>query len=379
MRPVLPVWSRRQAVLAAMAALGTVAIAGCSRSPLKLGFLGGLTGPAADLGIAGRDGALLGVEHRNAAGRVGGRRIELVAFDDRQQPGELTALLPSIVQAGLVGLIGPMTSSVAAQWIPLANAAGLMTVSPTVTSTDFSGQADLFFRVCSTTREYARLSAEHHVQRRGWQSFAILRDDANAAYTRSWADHFKQRIQELGGQVVHEEAYRRADPNDSVIPHIQRALAAGPEVLVVVTNAMDAARTAQWLRQHGYALPVVTAEWAATEQLLELGGRAVEGVIVAQYFDRHSAAAPYQRFRQAFVNRYQRAPGFAEVAAYDAVSVLLSAYEAKRRQESLAEALQRIGTFDGLQQTIVFDAYGDASRDLYITEVVNGQFMVVNT
>jgi branched-chain amino acid transport system substrate-binding protein len=366
-------------VLSGLAAAGSLALSGCSRAPLKVGFLGGMTGPAADLGIAGRDGALLCVEHRNAAGGVGGRPIELVAFDDRQRPSEVPALLPSIEQAGLAGLVGPLTSSVAAEWIPLANAASLVTVSPTATSTDFSGQADLFFRVCSTTREYAGIAAEHHVLRRSWNNFAILRDDSNAAYTRSWAQHFTQRVQALGGRVLHEEAYHRADPNDSVIPHLQRTLSVGPDVLVVVTNALDAARCAQWLRQHGHTLPMVTAEWAATEQLLELGGRAVEGVVVAQYFDRRSAAPAYQRFKQAFVARYQRPPGFVEVAAYDAMTVLLDACRQKRRQESLAAALQRIQAFEGLQQTIVFDAYGDASRGLYMTEVVNGEFVVIAT
>lgn len=375
--PAPPAWSRRQVVLSGLAAGCSLALAGCSQSPLKVGFLGGLSGPAADLGIAGRDGALLGVEQRNAAGGVGGRPIELVAFDDRQRPPELSAIAPAIEQAGLIGLIGPMTSSVAAHWIPLADAAKLTTVSPTVTSTDFSGRADLFFRVCSTTREYARLSAEHQVQKRGWQSFAILRDDSNAAYTRSWSGHFAQRVRELGGRVLHEEVYRRVDAGDSLIPHLQRALADGPDVLVLVVNAMDAARIAQWMRRNADTVPIAMAEWAATEQLLELGGRAVEGVVVAQYFDRDSPAPAYQRFRQAFVDRFQRSPGFVEVAAFDAITVLLNAYQDKSRSESLAAALDRIRTFEGLQQAIVFDEFGESSRDLYITEVINGQYTVV--
>lgn len=377
MHQSLPVWSRRQVLVTGLAAGMSLALTACTRPPVKVGFLGGLTGPAADFGIAGRDGALLGVEHRNAAGGVHGRLVKLVAFDDRQQPPEVPTLMPLIKQAGLIGLIGPMTSSVAARWVPLANAESLVTISPTVTSTDFSGQADRFFRVCATTRTYARLSAEHHIQKCQWRTFAILRDDSNAAYTRSWSEHFTQRVKELGGQVLHEEVYLRTGPGDSLIPHIQNALASEPAALVVVTNAPDAAHVAQWLRRHEHAIPIVTAEWAATEQLLELGGRAVEGVVVAQYFDRNSPSVAYQRFKQAFENRYQRSPGFVEVAAYDAVGVLLHAHSAQERRETLDAALNRIRAFEGLQQAIVFDAFGDTSRDLFITEVINGRFTVV--
>ena len=372
-------WPRRKVLLTGVLAGASLALPACSKAAVSVGFLGGLTGPASDIGLAGRDGALLGVEHWNAAGGLAGRPIELVSFDDRQRPDELAALADPIRQAGLIGMIGPMTSSVAAAWIPMANASSLVTVSPTVTSTDFSGQPDKFFRVCSTTEVYARLAAQHHVLKRGWTTYAILRDDSNAAYTRSWSQHFTQQAQALGARVLHEEVYRLADRGESLIPFIERAMAANPEVLVVVANAMDAASVAQWLRRAGHDTRMVTAEWAATDQLLELGGRAVEGVVVAQYFDRNSQSVAYQRFKSAFVERFRREPGFPEVAAYDALLVLLHAHQARANRESLDAAINRIRRFEGLQQQIEFDDYGDASRELFITEVVNGRYTVVTS
>ena len=62
---------------------GVLLVACWSSEPLRIGFVGGLSGPVADLGEAGRDGALLAVEEANAAGGVGGRSIELRMHDDR--------------------------------------------------------------------------------------------------------------------------------------------------------------------------------------------------------------------------------------------------------------------------------------------------------
>jgi len=45
----------------------------CSpKEPVKIGSLGGVSGRVADLGIAGRTGALLAVEMRNRAGGING-------------------------------------------------------------------------------------------------------------------------------------------------------------------------------------------------------------------------------------------------------------------------------------------------------------------
>jgi branched-chain amino acid transport system substrate-binding protein len=59
---------------------------GCAPpEPLKIGYLGGLSGRVADLGEAGRSGALLAVEEINGLGGVNGRKVELIVQDAQQQ------------------------------------------------------------------------------------------------------------------------------------------------------------------------------------------------------------------------------------------------------------------------------------------------------
>jgi len=60
---------------------------GCGpREPVRVGFLGGLSGRVADLGEAGRNGAQIAVEEVNRAGGIDGRRVELIVRDDAQNP-----------------------------------------------------------------------------------------------------------------------------------------------------------------------------------------------------------------------------------------------------------------------------------------------------
>lgn len=364
--------------LAAVAAnVGAGVLPGCATSPVRLGFLGGLTGPTSDLGVAARDSALLAVEMANQRGGVAGAPVELLEFDDRQEPAALVDTVRAMRSAGLVGVVGPMTSSVAAAWIPLANEAGLTTVSPTVTSSDFAGLDDHFFRVCSTTRDYAQLSALHAVQKMGWRRLVLVRDDSNRAYTRSWAQHFGDSLVAQGGRLVHEAVFTSHMQHTGLLPALQHAVGHRPDALVVVANARDTALMAQHLAKNGMVLPMLAGEWAATDNLMAFGGRSVERLWVAQYFDPGSLQPAYRSFVDVFFKRFRREPGFAEVAAHDATVVMLHALAVRRRGETLKQALSRVARFDGLQQTIAIDPSGDAQRRLFMTRVMDGKFAVV--
>ena len=371
MRPML--WGGLRFVVVLLL---TLLLAGCGRAPVNLGFLGGLTGPASDLGTGGRDGALLAVEQINQHGGLLGASIKLHEFDDQQQPGTLPVVLEAVKKAGVLALVGPMTSSVAKAWIPLADQARLLTISPTVTSSDFTGHDDYFFRVISDTRSYARASATHYTERQHWSRFAVVFDETNAAYTRSWLQHFQQAMQERGVALVSATGFGLPQ-SPSLAFLAQQTLMLHPDALVLIANATDSAQMAQLVRKKNLQLPIIATEWSATAQLLLLGGAAVEGMRIAQFMDHQSQEPGYLKFVADFQTRFGRAPGFAEVAAYDAMRVLLEALAQQRPDESIKASLLRIRQFKGLQQSVVFDDFGDSSRQVVMTEVKGGRYQVL--
>ena len=121
----------------------------------------------------------------------------------------------------------------------------------------------------------------------------------------------------------------------------------------------------------------MTGEWAATEQLISLGGASVEGVVAAQFMDRLSQAPDFLAFEAAFRQRFGRPPGFAGLAAYDAARVALQALSGQRSGESFKQTLLRIRAFTGSQQAIEFTPHGDAVRQVFLTQVRNGRYEVL--
>lgn len=371
----MPTLTRRDVLLGtlSMSALGLV---GCNNAPIKIGFVGGLTGRTADLGLAGRDGALLALEQANVAGGVGGRQLELLTADDQQNPDTAAAAFHHLREAGVAAIIGPMTSAMAMTMVPLANAAGLAMISPTVTTSALTGLDDHFFRVISSTREYAQASARFHAQRSKLLRVAAVLDMSNAAYTERWLGDFEAEFRALGGQVVAREGYR-FQPGFAFSDLARSALASQPDGLLLLTGAVDAAQLIQQVRKLQPSLPLMTAEWAATEQLLELAGGAAEGVVAAQFLDRTNTSPAYRQFRLAYQQRFGNPSGFADLAGFDAMRVVLQALGAQQRGENLRQTLLRVRQFEGAQQVVAFDATGDAVRQTYITVVRQGRYEVL--
>lgn len=341
--------------------------------PLRVGFLGGVSGRVADLGIAGRNGAQLAVEMRNAAGGVRGRKLELIVEDDQQDAERARQAMTRLLGQQVVAVIGPMTSVVAMAVVPQANQSRLLMISPTVTTNLLTGKDDHFLRVTSATRDYAGISADHHYGKKGLRRMVALLDTRNRAYTEDWLAVYRDAFVARGGSVI--AAIEFASSDDLHFSELaRRALTDKPDGILLLANSVDAAMLLQHIRKIDPHVVVAGSEWAATERLVELAGKAAEGFMTAQFFDRRSAAPAYVAFRQAYQQRFGADPGFAGTNGFDAANVLFAALDKQTEGQSLKTLL--VGQkFVGSQSEIVFDAFGDVARPTFITTVSGGEFV----
>lgn len=368
---------KRSILRVASPLLLALALLGCTpREPVRIGLLAGLSDRGSDFGESVRNGVILAVEQQNQAGGIHGRMIELVVRDDGQDreqaikaANELIALRPDIV-------IGPVTSSMAVIVQPMLSQAGLVMISPTVASPDFYGKDDNFFRVNRTTHEAARQHAEvlfeRHVRR-----VALAFDASNGPYSNTWVEEFTRHFEKLGGKVTASAGFdSTASPSFADV--LKPLLASQPGALLFVASSLDTARLSQQARRLAPSLPLSSTEWAASAELLsEMGGDAVDGLLIAHAYDRDDPRVPYQSFRSAFKARFQREFGSFSLLAYDTANVVIEAMQKRQGNEDIKTALLKYGPYLGAQQSIVFDANGDAARQVFFTEIRGGRFVQV--
>ncbi len=342
--------------------------------PIRLGFVGGISGRVADLGIGGRNGALLAVELRNAAGGVNGRQIELLAEDDQQNPEFAQQAVIRLISRKVDAIVGPMTSAMAMATVPLVNRAQILMVSPTVTTPLLAGQDDYFFRVIANTTEYAQKSAAYHFTTQGSRRIAAIFDMRNQSYAQPWLKDYQMAFEAAGGVVSDSVPFSSGDETHfSALT--ERLLHSQPDGVLIVANSVDTALLAQQIRKRDPKINIYTSEWAATERLLELGGKAIEGMVIAQFIDRASQQPSYLAFHKAYVERFQQQPGFAGLTGFDATNVVLDTLAARKGGQTLKQAMLAHPKFAGAQSAISFDATGDARRDTFMTTIRDGAFV----
>lgn len=346
------------------------------KEPIRIGFIGGLSGRFADLGTPGRNGALLAVELRNQQGGIGGRKIELLVRDDQQDSEVAKKDVDYLLAHHVKAIIGPMTSSIAVAVVPRMNEARVLMMGATVTTVSLAGRDDYFYRVVGTTATYASHAARYHYERLGLRRAALALDVANRDYSESWVNEYAKAFESLGGKVVAKVSFdSRADKNYLGIAGTLRD--AKPGIVALACSSVDGALIAQNLRKLDKTIRLAGSGWTATERLIELGGQAVEGMLLEQYFDRFDESPRYMAFHRAFVDRFGQEPGFAGTTAYDAAVAVLAALEKDPSARDLRRTLAEMKRFQGVQGEIVFDEFGDASRDTYLNEVSHGQFVPV--
>jgi branched-chain amino acid transport system substrate-binding protein len=368
------VWS----VFVCVAAGLMVFLTGCDRQiePVKVGFVASLTGRTSDVGLAARNGALLAIKQVNSAGGVQGHPVELAVLDIGNDPDKARGAVKELTSQGVSVAIGPVLSSMAVVLAPLADDAGLLMVSPTASTNMLGGKDDLFLRIYPQTSETSTKLASY-VYRKQHRRVAIIADLSNRAFTDDWRDDFKQRFENHGGEIVSRISYT-SGANYSFLDLAAKAVEENPDGLLILSSAIDAAMIAQQVIKMNKNLPIYVSEWSFTPALLAHGGRTVEGVSLFHTYNEQSQIPRFLKFVKDFKQNFGSAPSFPAIHAYDATSMVLAGLQRGARSGvELKQELLQIGEYESLQTSFTLNEFGDVKRELYLTEVRDGRFVVV--
>ncbi len=153
------------------------------KPPVKLGFVGGLTGTLSDFGIAGRNGVILAVAEANKRGGINGRQVVLITRDDKNDPEVARAVDRELIEEGVVAIIGHMTSTMTMAAVPLINSQKIVLISPTASTDDLTGIDDYFFRTRLPTRSETDHISEYLTAKIELKRVAVVYDISNKAFS----------------------------------------------------------------------------------------------------------------------------------------------------------------------------------------------------
>ncbi|HDQ14477.1 MAG TPA: ABC transporter substrate-binding protein [Sediminispirochaeta sp.] len=351
---------------------GTLFLGGCDGEAIRIGFSGPLSGEYSDLGVDGRNGVALALDEVNGEGGIAGRSLELLEADDGNNPEEALRADRSLVERGVVAIIGHMTSSQSIAALPFLAEERVVMLSPTSSTPTLTGRNDTFFRIYPSTDQEAVALAEFAYRVVGVRRFCVIWDKENSAFANPFQSFFRETLESLGGEIVNSLFYSsRQDHTISEI--LERLLVCDAEALLMVASARDSAKIVQHVRERRPEWELFSSGWAGTTAFPTYAGRYAEGVYLTSSFYVDEEDPEYREFAEKYQNRYGRQPSFASVQGYEAMRFLAAALRTTGgRAEGLARALTEVRDFEGIYGPIELDEFGDVKTDIYIMRVQRG-------
>lgn len=122
-------------VMAVVAASLMTAGPAAAQSPLKIGVVGPFSGRGAEAGERVASAVRMAVEEVNAAGGLGGAKVDVVIGDDEGVPEKSTLVAQRMADdPAVLGVIGPMNSGAVLAAGSIYERAGLPFITPTATN-----------------------------------------------------------------------------------------------------------------------------------------------------------------------------------------------------------------------------------------------------
>jgi branched-chain amino acid transport system substrate-binding protein len=364
-------------LLPALAVLASLVVAGCGKSgdsgssTIKIGLAGVLSQGDGQIGASMLNGSQIAIDEWNAKGGVLGKQIEPVVLDDEGNPQKAVTVAQSLIDAGVVAVIGHFNSGCTIPASNLYNDAKIIEISPGSTNPTYTDRGLQYaFRLCGRDDQQGAVIANFLRDRLKLDKIAVLNDKTTygAGLAKVVGDTFTAK----GGQVVSSQGI---DANDlDFRADIAVAQGAGAQALVWGGMYKGGGPLCVQMREAGFNVPFVSDDGCQDQKFVDTVGGNAQNVFVSFGKDYTNSPAA-QGFIAAYKKKYDSDIGSYSIYGYDAAQVLLTAIQkAGTTDADKVAAVLKGQPFDTIQGQIEFDSKGDLKvADYVIWTVKDGK------
>ncbi|WP_352419376.1 ABC transporter substrate-binding protein [Proteiniborus sp.] len=370
---------KKKGVLAAILVLTMVILAGCgsgsanSSSKIYIASANPMTGDSAQFGDMKVKAIQLAIDEVNAEGGIDGKQVELIVGDDTGNPKEA----PNVAQKfaadnNILAVIGHWNSSCTLAARGIYEAVQMPVITDSVNKAVTDGTTPHLFRISLTDTTQAKNLAQYAYDKLGKRKAAIL-FTANDFGTGLKND-FTEEFIKLGGEVVGSETYFEGQSKD-FSPQLTKIKGQNPDVLFVAGYYVETALIAQQSKEAGLDIQMIGTEGISSEELVKLGGDAVEGIKFAAFFHPDVEFPGTKEFVEAFRAKYNKEPDNYTALAYDSAKLILEGMKKNgATREGITKYINETKDFPGVAGPISFENNG-VTRGIIILTVKDGKIV----
>jgi len=360
-------------MLTILVGCGSTSTSGDGATELYIASANPMTGDSAQFGEMKVNAIQLALDEVNEKGGIDGKQVKLVVGDDTGNPKEA----PNVAQKfaadnSILAVIGHWNSSCTLAARGIYESVGLPVITDSVNKTITDGTTPHIYRISLTDTSQAQHLANYAYNEMGKRKAAIL-FTANDFGTGLKND-FTEKFTELGGEVVASETYFEGQSKD-FSPQLTKIKSQNPDLLFVAGYYVETALIAQQAKSSGLDVQMLGTEGISSDELIKLGGDAVEGIKFTGFFHPDVEYPGTKEFVDAFKAKYDKEPDTYAALAYDSAKLILEAMEQNGAdREEIKKYLDSVKDFPGVAGPISFEN-NDVKRGIIILTVKDGQIV----
>lgn len=273
---------------------------------VKVGVVYSATGPTAVVGIPQKNTVAL------LPRKIGNLSVDYIHYDDASDATQTVQLVKKLLaEQNIDALIGPTGSPSAMGILPFVAEAGLPMLAPVGTPAVVLPMDDKKRWVYKTTQNDGLIADAliAHMKKSGVKTLGFI--GYNDPYGESWLKEITAQTRQAGIQLVATERYLRTD--QSVTGQSLKLVAARPDAVLVAGTGGPAVLPHATLIDQGYKGRIYQTHGAATPDFIRLGGRKVEGALMAAgamiVLDEIPNATPSKKVAQGYIAAYEKLYG----------------------------------------------------------------------
>lgn len=367
-------------IFAAALLLATSALTLRAADTIRVGEVASLTGKEATFGQSSHKGTLLAIEEINAAGGVLGRKIELLTEDNQSKTGESVTIAKKLISRNkVVALLGEVASSRSLEIAPVAQALKIPMISPASTNPKVTQIGNYVFRVCFIDPFQGTVMAKFARTTLKADRVAVL-TSVSSAYSDGLSRYFKQHFAELGGTIAIEQKFSEGDKDFKA--QLTAIKAANVDAIFVPAYYTEAALITKQARELGLSLPLFGGDGWEAPQLIEIGGKAIDGIYYSTHYSPENDSPEVRSFVEKYKQRWGgEVPDAMAALGYDSAGILADAIKraGTTKNTKLRDAVAATRDYVGVTGKTTIDPDRNASKAASIVTVEDGKFKFLQT
>lgn len=337
------------------------ALPATAAEPIKIGFVGALSGPSAKSGEAITRGIEVAIDEINAKGGVMGRQLVLVKRDDESNPAKGQIAARELIQNEKVAAIfGGIDTPVAMAIVPIVNKEKVPYVGTWAAGTLITrngANPNYVFRVSAVDVLVDKALVNYAVKAYGAKKPGMM------LINNPWGESNQKGLAAaLGETKLGNAGVEKFEEKDiDMTPQLSRLKAGGADAIFLVANAGPGAQVIKSLERMNWNVPVISHWGISGGRFPELAGAWSQKVVFIQTYSFFGQQSDVGKQKvSALMKKYPDIKSAADIVppvgyanAYDAMHLTALAMKSGGgvSGDQVREGFYKIGEHKGLIKT----------------------------